>query len=51
VSADGPYGLRTLVQCLHRYVEANPSRFTARKDGPDRFRIVMVILAEITDPP
>jgi hypothetical protein len=48
---EGPYGLSTLVQCLHRYVEANPSRFTAREDGPDRLRIVTVILAQVTDQP
>jgi hypothetical protein len=47
----GPYGLSTLVQCLHRYVEANPSRFTAREDGPNRLRIVTVILLQVTDQP
>src|SRR5260370_37873835 len=32
VVAEGPYGLSTLVQCLHRYVEANPSRFQLREE-------------------
>jgi len=49
VVAKGSYGLTTLVQCLHRYIEANPSRFTAREDGPDRLRIVTVVLAQVTD--
>jgi hypothetical protein len=48
---EGSYRLSTLVQCLHRYVEVNPSRFTAREDGPDRFRIVTFVLAQFTDQP
>jgi hypothetical protein len=46
-----PYALSTLVQCLRRYVEANPSRFTAREDGPGRRRIVTVILVQVKDQP
>ncbi len=51
VVEESPYGLSTLVQCLRRYVEANPWRFTAREHGPDRLRIVTVILAQVTDQP
>src|SRR6266403_664993 len=46
-----PYRLGTLVQRLHRNIEANPSRFTAREDRPDRLRIVTVTLAQGTDQP
>ena len=48
---EGSHRLSTLVQCLHRYVEVNPSRFTAREHGPDGFRIVTVVLAQFTDQP
>lgn len=46
-----PRGFETLVQCLRQYVNANPSRFTARDDGSDRLRIITVIPAQVTDQP
>jgi len=46
-----PLGFETLVQCLRQYVKANPSRFTAREDGPDKLRILTVIPAQVTDQP
>jgi len=46
-----PQGFETLVQCLRQYVKANPSRFTAREDGPDKLRILTVIPALVTDRP
>ena len=46
-----PRGFETLVQCLRQYVNANPSRFTARDQGSDRLRILTVIPAQVTDPP
>jgi hypothetical protein len=46
-----PRGFETLVQCLHQYVNANPSRFTARDEGSDRLRILTVIPVQITDQP
>jgi hypothetical protein len=46
-----PYALSTLVQCLRQYVEANPSRFTAREDRLDGLRIVTVILAQVKNQP
>jgi hypothetical protein len=39
-------GFETLVQCLRQYVNANPSRFTARDDGSDGLRILTVILVQ-----
>ncbi len=46
-----PRGFETLVQCLREYVNANPSRFTARDEGSDRLRILTVIPAQVTDRP
>ncbi len=46
-----PRGFETLVQCLRQYVNANPSRFTARDDGSERLRIITVIPAQVTDQP
>ncbi len=46
-----PRGFETLVQCLRQYVNANPSRFTARDDGSNRLRIITVIPAQVTDQP
>jgi hypothetical protein len=46
-----PRGFETLVQCLRQYVNANPSRFTARDEGSDRLRILTVIPVQITDQP
>ena len=46
-----PQGFEILVQCLRQYVKANPSRFTAREDGPDKLRILTVIPALVTDRP
>jgi hypothetical protein len=41
-----PHGLGALVQCLHRYVEANPSRFLTREEQCGDRKIVTFIAAE-----
>jgi hypothetical protein len=42
-------GFETLVQCLRQYVNANPSRFTARDDGSNGLQILTVILVQFKD--
>ncbi len=46
-----PRGFEALVQCLRQYVNANPSRFTARDDGSGGLRIITAIPAQVTDQP
>jgi hypothetical protein len=46
-----PRGFETLVQCLRQYVNASPSRFTARDEGSGRLKILTVIPAQVTEPP
>jgi hypothetical protein len=40
-----PHALGALIQCLHRYVEANPSRFRTREERLGGRRVVTFIAA------
>ena len=44
LAGEGPQ-LRALVQCLHRYVDANPSRFQFREERIGSRRVLTLVLA------
>ena len=43
-------GLDPLAQCLRRYVDAYPARFTVRQKNVDTGRVLIIVLKEESSP-